>query len=187
MVTIGVTGHRYLAETDKLRAGIVEALDQVARGYPDESLTVMSSLAEGADTLVAEVAIEEFKARLVVPLPLPRQEYLDEFATNATRSTFSVMLERAVEIIDPPSCADSDEAYEVTGLYILEQCDVLIAIWDGEVEQGRGGTGQIVAKAREKKKPIAWIHAGNRTPGTTTPTSLGHDQGKVTLENFGSK
>jgi hypothetical protein len=29
-----------------------------------------------------------------------------------------------------------------------------------------------------------WVHAGNRRPGTQEPTSLGAEQGKVTVENF---
>jgi hypothetical protein len=187
MTTIGVTGHRYLAETDKLRTKIVETLDHVVRVFPGESLTVVSALAEGADTLVAQLALERFNARLVVPLPLPREEYLNDFATNAAKNAFAVLLDNAAEIIDPPSFADRNEAYEAAGLYVLDHSDVLIAIWDGRVEQGRGGTGQIVSKARQSKKPIAWVHAGNRTAGTTTPTSLGVDQGKVTFENFESK
>ncbi len=41
----------------------------------------------------------------------------------------------------------------------------------------------MVAQARARHIPIAWVHAGNRRPGTMEPTSLGPDQGKVT---FGS-
>ena len=50
--------------------------------------------------------------------------------------------------------------------------------------EGQGGTGEVVAQARARGKPIAWIHAGNRKPGTMEPTSLGADQGRVTYENL---
>jgi hypothetical protein len=32
--------------------------------------------------------------------------------------------------------------------------------------------------------PFAWVHAGNRRPGTMEPTSLRTDQGHVTYENL---
>ena len=61
---------------------------------------------------------------------------------------------------------------------------MLIAVWDGQDGQGQGGTATVVAKARELGLPIAWVHAGNRKPGTLEPTSLGAEQGSVSYENF---
>ena len=43
---------------------------------------------------------------------------------------------------------------------------------------------EIVAQARERSLPLAWIHAGNRNPGTGFSTSLGPEQGKVTFEHL---
>jgi predicted flavoprotein YhiN len=77
-----------------------------------------------------------------------------------------------------------DQAYAAVGRYVLEHCDVLIAIWDGQSAQGLGGTGDIVAQARQRGLPMAWIHAGNHRPGTEEPTTLGEEQGKVSLERF---
>ena len=45
-------------------------------------------------------------------------------------------------------------------------------------------TSMVVAEARVRGLPMAWIHAGNRLPGTMEPTSLGPDQGVVTFENM---
>ena len=185
MVTIGVTGHRRLTELDRLSAGIDEALDQVKQRYPNENLTVISSLAEGADRLVAKRILERAGARLVVPLPLDQNEYLKDFRSEESRREFLELLSRASEVIPTPSVKDRTQAYEIASKYVLDHCDVLFAIWNGEPAQGRGGTAQVVAEARRRKLPIAWIHAGNRIPGTDTPTSLGTEQGKVELENFG--
>jgi len=43
---------------------------------------------------------------------------------------------------------------------------------------------EVIARARARGLPLAWVHAGNRTRGTMEPTSLGVDQGSVTYENF---
>lgn len=67
---------------------------------------------------------------------------------------------------------------------MLDHCDVLVTIWDGQELQGQGGTGGTVTAARRRGLPIAWVHAGNRKPGTEEPTSLGEEQGTVTFENL---
>ncbi|HEY2961294.1 MAG TPA: hypothetical protein VGJ37_02695 [Pyrinomonadaceae bacterium] len=185
MVRIGVTGHRRLTELDRLSAGIDEALHQVTERYPNESLAVISSLAEGADRLVVKRVLERAGARLVVPLPLDQNEYLKDFRSQESRSEFLELLSRAGKVIQAAAADDRTRGYENAGKYVLDHCDVLFAIWNGERSQGRGGTAQVVAEARRRKLPIAWIHAGNRIPGTDTPTSLGTEQGKVELENFG--
>jgi hypothetical protein len=121
---------------------------------------------------------------LFVPLPLPRDEYLLDFTSPASRTQFLRLLERAHEVIELPQIGSRPEAYEAAGRYVLDHCDVLIAIWDGRVGQGRGGTASLVERARRFAVPIAWVHAGNRRPGTDEPTSLGVDQGTLTVEGF---
>jgi hypothetical protein len=184
MVRIGVTGHRVLAELDKLRDGVVEALRHIEKHYPNNSFTLLSSLAEGADTLVANLMLEDFEARLIVPLPFAKDEYLKDFLLPKKQQEFLELLDRADEVITPEDFTSRGNGYEVAGLYVLNNCDVLLTIWDGKVPQGQGGTGQIVAEARRRKLPIAWVHAGNRVVGTNIATSLGVEQGRVEFENF---
>ena len=123
-------------------------------------------------------------ARLVVPLPLPVAEYMNDFASAESREEFSQLLSRADEVIELPPSRTREAAYEAAGEYVLDNCDVLVTVWDGQVAQGLGGTGDIVERARRLGLPIAWVHAGNRRPGTQEPTSLGAEQGIVTFEGF---
>jgi hypothetical protein len=184
MVAIGVSGHRILTEIDKVTAGIDKALRHVERAFPGQSLTVISALAEGGDRLVAERVLARPRARLVVPLPLPADDYMNDFATGESKNEFRRLLNRADEEIELHLPPTRNEAYEAAGDYVLNHCDVLIAVWDGQDAQGQGGTAEIVARARERGLPIAWVHAGNRKPGTMDPTSLGAEQGAVTFENL---
>ena len=48
-------------------------------------------------------------------------------------------------------------AYEAAGLFMLANIDVLIAIWDGEVAAGIGGTAQIVERAVADGIAVVWI------------------------------
>jgi len=183
-VAIGVTGHRILMELEKVEAGIAGALVRVEEKYPNRSLTVLSALAEGADRLVARSVLARPDSQLIATLPLSRSEYIEDFATAESREEFLGFLEQAAEVIELPPASTRDAAYEAGGQYILNHCDVLLAVWDGQGAQGQGGTGGTVARARERGLPIAWVHAGNRKPGTLEPTSLGEEQGKVTFERL---
>lgn len=183
MIAIGVTGHRILTELEKINAGVDEALCRIEQAFPRQPLTVISSLAEGADRLVVRQVLARPKARLVVPLPLPKSDYLTDFESAESKEEFLSLLDQADEVIELPSAPTRNEAYEAAGNYVLDHCDVLLTIWDGQGAQGQGGTGAIVARARQSRLPIAWIHAGNRKPGTQEPTSLGAEQGTVTFEH----
>jgi hypothetical protein len=184
MVVIGVTGHRILMELEKIQAGADDALCRIAQTFPGQPWTVLSALAEGADRLVVQRVLARGQARLVVVLPLPTHEYLADFAAPASRQEFLTLLDRAEEVIALPPAPTRNAAYEAAGRYVLEHCDVLLAIWDGQQAQGQGGTGGIVAQARQRHLPLAWVHAGNRKPGTQEPTSLGAEQGLVTFEHM---
>ncbi len=183
-VTVGVTGHRILAEPERLEAGIGSALDRIAQANPGRPLTVVSALAEGADRLVVTSMLQRAGTGLVAVLPLPKYDYLDDFGSAASKDEFLRALGSADEVVELPSRADREEAYAAAGEAVLHRADVLLVVWDGQSAQGRGGTAEVVARARACGKPIAWIHAGNRLPGTATPTSRGAEQGRVTFENF---
>lgn len=178
---IGVTGHRILAEMDKINAGIDAALQRIERAFAERPLIIVSPLAEGADRLVAERVLARRHAQLIVPLPLPKADYLNDFEDAISKREFNELLKRAERVIELPPSPSRRVAYDAVGRYVLDQCDVLIAVWDGQLDNG---TGRVVTDARRRGLPIAWVHAGNRKPGTTEPTSLGHQQGRVTFESF---
>ncbi len=181
---IGVTGHRVLAETDLVIGGIEKALARIEASHPGRSLVVISSLAEGADRLVAEAVLRRPGARLRVVLPLPKFDYLDDFVTPGSKEAFLRFLARTDEVVELPACASREDAYAAASDRVLDGVDVLVAVWDGQDAQGQAGTAEVVARARARRLPLAWVHAGNRKPGTMEPTSLGADQGRVTYENL---
>jgi hypothetical protein len=185
LIKIGVTGHRFLQETNKIIKGVDQALEEIAEklGTP---FIVLTALAEGADRLVAHRAIAMREdTQLFVLLPLKMEDYLDDFVSLTSKAEFLNLLEMADEAFEPEGVNTKEQAYWETGKKIVEHCDVLVAIWDGQAAQGDGGTGGIVELAREYGRPLAWIHAGNRYPGTNSPTSLGKEQGKISYERFG--
>jgi hypothetical protein len=164
---IGVTGHLQLPGTADWAEWIAEALELiVARLDPadDTSIawSVISSLAEGADRLVAKVIMERPGSLLEVPLPLPRREYLTDFATAESKAAFAEFLEQASVIICAPRFETRAGAYEWAGQAMVGRSDVVIALWDGKPSRGVGGTADIVALARRYGRPVVHIPTEGR-------------------------
>jgi len=180
-IRIGVVGHRFLLDIDRVRQGVNIALDYIQQQFPSRKYLVLASLAEGADRLVAKEALDRNMA-LVVPLPLPQNEYLEDFRNEESQQQFHELLIRAQEIVRMRPQPTREESYEAAGEYVITHCNVLLAIWDGRKAQGDGGTGWVVERARRLGLPIAWVHAGNRASGTDLPTTLGDLQGSVSFE-----
>ena len=83
-------------------------------------LVGVSSLAAGADQLFS--AREEYRELLV--------------------------LAAVIEQLDHNS--PSEEAFLDAGQHVVDRSDRLIAVWDGDDAQGKGGTGDVVRYARER-------------------------------------
>lgn len=186
LIRIGVTGHRSLAGVEILKESITRVLSRIEQDNPGQDWLVISALAEGADRLVVEGALAyKPTAKLIVSLPLPVEEYQKDFAGNASRQEFQHWLDLAVEVIGPPVAGVREEGYLSAGLYVLEHCDVLIALWDGLESQGLGGTGQIVALARERGMRLAWIYTNRLLHESTNEVYPGREAGTISFERFG--
>jgi hypothetical protein len=122
----------------------------------------VSALAEGADRLFA-VEAHALGLELDCLLPFAQAEYERDFATieslNRFRELLALAAGRVLELDGPTVPETRSYAYEGAGRAMLDQCDILVAIWDGEPARGPGGTGQIVEIARRKGMPILWIHS----------------------------
>ena len=182
-VRVGVTGHRFLAEVDKLRAAVAEALDRIEEAFPGRKLTIVSPLAEGADRLVAEAGLAR-DADLIVALPLPRDDCMTDFETDESKAAFLDLLAQAEEVRELPETEERNDAYAQVGEWVLDHSDAIIAIWDGRSAQGAGGTAHIARRALDRGMPLLHVKAGNRRPGTSEPTSLGEEQGELAVHNM---
>jgi len=156
-LVIAVTGHRDLlaAEIPDIRARVRELLLWLAEQYPDRRLVVMSPLAEGADRLVADEALA-LGIDLVVPLPMPRKRYLQDFVTAESREQFEALCGQADAIFELPLARGvtmeqisepgpaRDRQYAQIGVFLCAHCHILLALWDGKSSSNLGGTGQVV-------------------------------------------
>lgn len=155
---VGVTGHRQLPGADPalLRLRLEDALTWATRG--ESSPCLATSLAEGGDRLVAEIALE-LGYTLYCALPFPAADYEHDFAEAESVDTFRRLLARAVHVTTAqlPIGATREAGYTAAGRAMLAASRMLLALWDGQPPRGEGGTGQIVAEALERGVPVLWV------------------------------
>jgi hypothetical protein len=168
-LVIGVTGHRDLRDQDIPRlerevAGALASLRRDFLGKEDETpIIVLSALAEGADRLVARVALAQ-GARLIAPLPMPLDEYRRDFEPGlkpGNVAEFEALFAQAIAAPVMPLQGSSVEAlradqdkrnaqYRALGIFIVQHCHVLLALWDGnEIEPSPGGSAEVVTFKRD--------------------------------------
>lgn len=153
---LGITGHRDLRPEDepKLEQKVESVFRQFQSRYPRTPLVLLSPLAEGADRLAARVALR-CNVRLVVPLPMPQQQYVRDFDA-ASLAEFEALLAKAEQVFELPliagNCDDNiaeqnvhrSTQYAFVGAYIVQHCQLLIALWNGVPNNQCGGTGEVV-------------------------------------------
>lgn len=148
-ILVAVTGHRDLRDEDRvgLQARVREIFTKLHKELPHTPLVLLSSLAEGADQLVAGVALA-MGIRLHVPLPMPKDQYLTDFSTEPTRLEFERLLGQAEEVFDVSARGGSgdsrDQLYYRAGEFVAQHGQILIALWDGTPSGKTGGTSDIV-------------------------------------------
>ncbi len=169
-LVIGVTGHRDLRDSDIPRleneiAAIIRRLRHDYLGNDTETpLVVLSALAEGADRVVVRAALAQ-GARLVAPMPMPIDEYRRDFEPGlrpGNAAQFDELLAQALAAPVMPFVPGNSleavradrkkraEQYRAVGLFIVQHCHVLIALWDGdERSMAVGGTAEVVRCKRE--------------------------------------
>jgi hypothetical protein len=100
VLNLGVTGHRHLARAQDVLADVERALRSVEERYPGRPLRLFSSLAEGADRIVATQVLSREASSLVAVLPMPRQDYVADFLSPESRDEFSRLVEAADAIVE---------------------------------------------------------------------------------------
>jgi tetratricopeptide (TPR) repeat protein len=180
-VIVGVTGHRRLPRDKRLHRRLHDVLTMIRQAHfrdRGQLLVALSGLAEGTDRLVTELILSpEIGGSLHVVLPLEAADYRTDFVSEESQREFQALLDRAEVIRFPPprppavpergqrsaaraapsSQEEREAAYAWGGQYVVDHCDVLMALWDGEPARGPGGTAEVVAYARQVGRPLLWI------------------------------
>jgi len=111
---------------------------------------LLSSLARGADQLCARIGLALGYA-LVCPLPFA--DYRRDF-TGDDLIQYNTLLRQAGKAVVVSEGTQTDAAYLAAGRYVVDHCDVLLAVWDGAAQQSICGTQAVIAYARQRQTPV---------------------------------
>jgi len=190
VLRVGITGHRsnrLPADVAPLRAALTEVMQQLAadaqtllaeggRGlYRDAAqgpkLRLTGGLAPGADRLAMQTA-QTMGWDTQVVLPRPRAAFLaEQRSACSTReedsdAEFAGLVDAATAMLtlDGDGEGHRRNAHELAARVIVEQSDVLIAVWDGQPAAGMGGTGHLVREALAQNVAVILISPDGDQP-----------------------
>ncbi|MBL9210093.1 MAG: hypothetical protein JNL92_06470 [Opitutaceae bacterium] len=159
-ILLGIVGHTELRPEDHaaLSTAIRSILDDVRTRFPSTPLAVVSSLAEGADQLCADVALAAGVA-VIAPLPFPAPLYRTRFKSAAARHHLDTLV-RHPEVTafcpvlggeaGPDFAAElADDTrrrrrYAETAIFVARNAHALIALWEGREAAAPSLTAQLI-------------------------------------------
>ena len=169
-VIVGVTGH---IDIDLQNAEALQAVKASVRGVLltmkrqfGHALHVMTALAEGADQLVAGVALD-LNIPIVAVLPMRKDMYLCRFNPDA-RALFEKILPKAALTLTLPHVPRSgntslpgfdERHFEQLGAFLARRSHVLLALWEGPRDNNpwpkagaaAGGTADVIRMRMEHR------------------------------------
>jgi hypothetical protein len=148
---IGATGHQRRPGLDW--TWTAAALEQFL-AEQSTPLVGFSSLAAGADQLFARTVLALGGSHVAL---IPLEGYESCFEQSEELLSYYELLQQS-EVINLAHPGPNDAAFLAAGHYIVDRCELLVAIWDGKQAAGRGGTADIVSYAREVGRRVAHLN-----------------------------
>ena len=174
VLNVGITGHRAGVLTApyvrSLRPVMSEIFKQLRDGalnlrlsedmfcsLTEPRLLLHTGLASGADQIAAKHA-RTSGYRVHAVLPFEPDEYRKDFAEGRELHRFERALAAADDIIAlPGQRSNLEAAYVLVGESLVRKADVIVAIWDGQVARGPGGTAEVVGLALRNSVPVIHV------------------------------
>ena len=194
---IGITGHRKIDDHHLIEEAIGRVIDDKIKPIVSDkqgnakpySMVGISPLAEGSDRLFANQFLSQSDRVLSVVLPFDKNQYITSFkgiqdtkgkqigSKEDSIKEFETLLEKDDDYLElaefrVAGAAQMNKYYYLAGKYVVDNCDVMIAVWNGQPADGHGGTTEIIDYAKSIGKPIFIIDSisGEVIPGENTAT-----------------
>ena len=149
-----ISGHRWLADIVTVTERCIPIFNTSR-----QKGTLLTGLAEGADQLIAEIALDsDWRVEAILPMPLA--EYEKDFTKPDALFHFRELLTRCHHIIEIPlaTTVDNDiqatstsrngvirqQQYRNLGRYLVEHAQTMLLLWDGDTTAPKpGGTTEV--------------------------------------------
>jgi len=147
---VGISGHQ---EREGIDWSWVSHTIRIELGRIKRVSKALSSLAAGSDQVFAEVSLE-LGIPVIAVLPLDGYE---RFLKAAALANYRRLLGQC-EHVQLSWKGQAERAFFEAGKYIVNNCDVLFAVWDGAAAEGLGGTADVVDYARQCNRKVVHIN-----------------------------
>ena len=173
VIRIGVLGHRYVDEPDLALRMARPLFSQLYAEFAGLSagggyrVVLLSSLAEGADQILARAALSAHDAhdtrliQLRAILPFPEDEVVPLFNSKAGVAGFHELLKICANVKVLSRMPNDDAAYAECGRTLVDNSDLVVAIWNGQPSTGSAGTYPVLMYARELGKRTIVLNTSN--------------------------
>ncbi len=149
----GITGHRKIENADWVKTKIQELI------YDMEITYGYTCLAAGADQLFAESLIHNnIKYTAVIPC-VNYESTFDE----TTLEYFLLSKSKASKLIELKNIQPSEKAFNEAGITVVDNSEIIIAVWNGDDAKGLGGTADIFNYAKDLNKKIIHLNPISKT------------------------
>ena len=164
---VGFSGARHLKAAEQVRAALRSALEEL-KALADGNLVGCSSAAIGAALLFIEETARAGMPWIAV-LPFPAEAFFNErdFPDAQERATARNWADNAADceiVALPRSASETGDAswrhtaFADAGFRCVDEADVFVAVWRDTSEAAKpGGTSEVVAHARARKRPLLII------------------------------
>ncbi|MGF0524159.1 hypothetical protein ACQEDT_21840 [Agrobacterium pusense] len=180
-IIVGVTGHRDIRHTDAdtISVSLTKQFQRIKSCYPSSPIWLLTGLAEGADRVAATAALEIGGIEIAMVLPLPEDDYIQDFSSHSSIQEYASLRDRATRVyptFEDLKARERADYYRRAGEFIALNSQIVIAVWDGVVEQlTASGTAEILKGGTADV--ISMCRRGLRSNGTLAlpePTSIIH-------------
>lgn len=153
---VGITGHQRLDDPEAWRWVARAMRDELARMAPP--LVAVTSLAIGADQLLARLVLERGGTIHAV---LPFANIERSFSPEQVPAYRELAKQATVEVLE--TLGTDEDAYLAAGRRVVDQSDIVLAVWNGGPAKGKGGTADVVAYAIRRGVRIVHINPVSHT------------------------
>jgi uncharacterized phage-like protein YoqJ len=156
-LVVALTGHRpHKLNNEYDRSGpvssyIKDEIYKFLRMFEPE--TVISGMALGCDTMIAEIALQEdYVKKLIAAIPFVGQE--SRWPPNSQDQYRAILADPKVEKVIVCEGGYSASKMQIRNKWMVDNCDSLIAVWDGSP----GGTANCVQYAIDVDRDLHFIN-----------------------------
>lgn len=146
---ISITGHSNL--TVESAPSVADALRAEVAAHASDGLVGVSCLARGADQLFARAVLELGGA---LEVALPAADYRSRKVKADNAEAFDELIGQAATVLTLPFETSNRDSYLAASEHVLSTVELMMAVWDGQPADGRGGTGDVVERARALGLPV---------------------------------